>query len=102
MGIKNTVFFLDLKTLSSKPDSKLKAFAKSEDLEVEDIIKIIYAEAERIKEEDKVKVTFKMIDDDEDSFRVIVESANVKYKGTIIYPSEKIKSDDFELELDSV
>ena len=102
MGIKNTVFFLDLKTLSSKPDSKLKAFAKSEDLEVEDIIKIIYAEAERIKEEDKVKVTFKMIDDDEDSFRVIVESANVKYKGTIIYPYNKIKSDDFEFELDSV
>ena len=102
MGIKNTVFFLDLKTLSSKPDSKLKTFAKSEDLEVEDIIKIIYAEAERIKEEDKVKVTFKMIDDDEDSFRVIVESANVKYKGTIIYPYEKIKSDDFEFELDSV
>ena len=102
MGIKNTVFFLDLKTLSSKPDSKLKAFAKSEDLEVEDIIKIIYAEAERIKEEDKVKVTFKIIDDDEDSFRVIVESANVKYKGTIIYPYEKIKSDDFEFVLDSV
>ena len=102
MGIKNTIFFLDLKTLSSKPDSKLKAFAKSEDLEVEDIIKIIYAEAERIKEEDKVKVTFKMIDDDEDSFRVIVESANVKYKGTIIYPYNKIKSDDFEFELDSV
>ena len=102
MGIKNTVFFLDLKTLSSKPDSKLKAFAKSEDLEVEDIIKIIYAEAERIKEEDKVKVTFKIIDDDEDSFRVIVESANVKYKGTIIHPYNKIKSDDFEFELDSV
>lgn len=102
MGIKNTVFFLDLKTLSSKPDSKLKSFAKSEDLEVEDIIKIIYAEAERIKEEDKVKVTFKIIDDDEDSFRVIVESANVKYKGTIIYPYEKIKSDDFEFVLDSV
>ena len=49
MGIKNTVFFLDLKTLSSKPDSKLKTFAKSEDLEVEDIIKIIYAEAERTR-----------------------------------------------------
>ena len=31
-----------------------------------------------------------------------MKSANVKYKGTIIYPYNKIKSDDFEFVLDSV
>ncbi len=102
MGVKNTIFYLDLKTLENKPEQNLKDFAKSEDLEVEDIIKIIFAEAKRIGEENKVKVTFKTVDNDEDSFRVVVESANVKYKGTIIYPYEKIKSEDFEFVLDSV
>ena len=102
MGVKNTIFYLDLKTLENKPEENLKAFAKSEDLEVEDIIKIIFAEAKRIGEENKVKVTFKTVDNDDDSFRVVVESANVKYKGTIIYPYEKIKSEDFEFVLDSV
>lgn len=102
MGVKNTAFFLDLKTLDKKGDEKLKDFAKKEDLEVKDIIKIIYNEANRIDEKDKVKVTFKVIDDDDDTFRIIVEHANIKYKGTIIYPFEGIKSKDFELSLDSV
>lgn len=100
MGVKNTVFFLDLKLLDKKVDKDLKEFAKSEELEVEDVVKIIYNEANRIGEKDKVKVTFKIVDGD--SFRVIVESANVKYKGTIIYPYDSIKSDDFEFKLDSV
>lgn len=100
MGVKNTVFFLDLKLLDKKVDEDLKEFAKSEELEVEDVVKIIYNEANRIGEKDKVKVTFKIVDGD--SFRVIVESANVKYKGTIIYPYDSIKSDDFEFKLDSV
>ena len=102
MSVKNTVFYLDIKTLENKPTSELKEFAKSEDLEVKDVVKIILAEAQRIGEEDKVKVTFKTVDNDDDSFRVVVESANVKYKGTIIYPYEKIKSDDFEFVLDAV
>ncbi len=100
MGVKNTVFFLDLKLLDKKVDDDLKEFAKSEELEVEDVVKIIYNEANRIGEKEKVKVTFKIVDGD--SFRVIVESANVKYKGTIIYPYETIKSDNFEFKLDSV
>lgn len=102
MGVKNTVFFLDLKTLDKKIDDNLKAFAKSEELEVDDIVKIIYNEAKRIGEKDEVKVTFKIVDGDEDSFRVIVEPANIKYKGTIIYPYEKVCSNDFEFKLDSV
>ena len=102
MGVKNTAFFLDLNTLNKKGDEKLKEFAKKEDLEEKDIIKIIYNEASRIGEKDKVKVTFKVIDDDDDTFRIVVEHANIKYKGTIIYPFKGIKSDDFELDLDSV
>ena len=102
MGVKNTAFFLDLNTLDKKGDQKLKEFAKREDLEEKDIIKIIYNEASRIGEKDKVKVTFKVIDDDDDTFRIVVEHANIKYKGTIIYPFKGIKSDDFELDLDSV
>lgn len=101
MGIKNAVFFLDLKTLNKKVDEKLKRFAESEELEERDIVKIIYNEANRIGVKDNVKVTFKILDDD-DSFRIVVEPANVKYKGTIIYPFEKIKSEDFEFNLDSV
>ena len=80
MGVKNTVFFLDLKTLDKKIDKELKEFAKSEELEEKDVVKIIYNEARRIGEKDKVKVTFKIIDGDEDGFRVIVEPASVKYK----------------------
>lgn len=102
MGVKNTVFFLDLKTLDKKIDKELKEFAKSEELEEKDVVKIIYNEARRIGEKDKVKVTFKIIDGDEDGFRVIVEPASVKYKGTIIYPYDRIESDDFEFKLDSV
>lgn len=100
MEVKNTVFFLDLKLLDKKVDDDLKKFAKSEELEVEDVVKIIYNEANRIGEKDKVKVTFKIVDGD--SFRVVVESANVKYKGTVIYPYERIESNDFEFKLDSV
>ena len=59
MGRVNNVFFLDLNFLNKKGDDNLKAFAKSEDLEVDDIIEIIYHEAKRIGESDKVKVTFK-------------------------------------------
>jgi len=102
MGIKNKTFFLDLKTLDNKVDSKLSDFAKSEDLEVRDIVRIIYSEAKKIKEKGKVKVTFKIIDGEEDGFRIIVESATIKYKGTIIYPYSQIKSDDFDYLLDPV
>lgn len=102
MGVKNTVFFLDLNTLDKKIDENLKKFAKQEDLEEKDIVKIIYNEARRIGEKDKVKVTFKIMDGAEDEFRVIVESANVKYKGTVIYPYEKVCSEDFSFMLDSV
>ncbi len=101
MGVKNISFYLDLKTLSSKGNDKLKEFAKSEELDVEDIIKIIYSEAKKIGEEGKVKVTFKMLDD-EDSFKVIVESVTMKYKGTVIYPYNLVKSMDFEYSLDPV
>lgn len=102
MGIVNNVFFLDLNFLSKKGDDKLKAFAKSEELEVEDIIQIIYNEAERIGETDKVKVTFKILDEKEGTFKVIVEPSYVKYKGSIIYPFDTIKSLDYELPLDCV
>jgi hypothetical protein len=102
MGVKNTVFFLDLNTLNKNIDEKLKEFAKSEDLDERDVVKIIYSEARKIGEKDKVKVTFKIMDGDEDSFRIIVEPANIKYKGTVIYPYQKVKSDDFEFVLDSV
>ena len=102
MGRVNNVFFLDLNFLNKKGDDKLKEFAKSEDLEVNDIIDIIYHEAKRIGESDKVKVTFKILDEKEGTFKVIVEPSCVKYKGTIIYPFDTIKSLDFELPLDSV
>lgn len=102
MGVKNTAFFLDLNTLDKKGDQKLKEFAQREDLEEKDIIKIIYNEANRIGEKDKVKVTFKVIDDDDDTFRIVVEHANIKYKGTVIYPFKGVKSDDFSVDLDSV
>ena len=102
MGVKNTAFFLDLNTLDKKGDQKLKEFAKREDLEEKDIIKIIYNEANRIGEKDKVKVTFKVIDDDDDTFRIVVEHANIKYKGTVIYPFKGVKSNDFSIDLDSV
>ena len=102
MGVKNTAFFLDLNTLDKKGDQKLKEFAKREDLEEKDIIKIIYNEASRIGEKDKVKVTFKVIDDDDDTFRIVVEHANIKYKGTVIYPFKGVKSNDFSIDLDSV
>lgn len=102
MGIVNNVFFLDLNFLDKKGDDKLKQFAKDEDLEVNDIIQIIYNEAERIGESDKVKVTFKILDEKEGTFKVIVEPSYVKYKGTIIYPFDTIKSMDFELPLDCV
>ncbi len=101
MGVKNISFYLDLKTLSSKGNDKLKEFAKNEELDVEDIIKIIYSEAKKIGEEGKVKVTFKMLDD-EDSFKVIVESVTMKYKGTVIYPYNLVKAMDFEYSLDPV
>lgn len=100
MGIKNTVFFIDLNTLDKKIDDKLKAFLDSEELEEKDVVKIIYNEANRIGQKDKVKVTFQIIDGD--SFRIIVENACVKYKGTIIYPYQKVKSDEFEFVLDAV
>lgn len=102
MGRVNNVFFLDLNFLDKKGDDKLKQFAISEDLEVKDIIGIIYHEAERIGETDKVKVTFKILDEKEGTFKVIVEPSYVKYKGTIIYPFDTIKSMDFELPLDCV
>lgn len=102
MGVKNTAFFLDLNTLDKKGNQKLKEFAQREDLEEKDIIKIIYNEANRIGEKDKVKVTFKVIDDDDDTFRIVVEHANIKYKGTVIYPFKGVKSDDFSVDLDSV
>ena len=102
MGRVNNVFFLDLNFLDKKGDDKLKAFAKSEDLEVNDIIEIIYHEAKRIGEKDKVKVTFKILDEKEGTFKVVVEPSYVKYKGTIVYPFDTIKSLDFELPLDCV
>ena len=102
MRVKNTAFFLDLNTWDKKGDQKLKEFAKKEDLEEKDIIKIIYNEANRIGEKDKVKVTFKVIDDDDDTFRIVVEHANIKYKGTVIYPFKGVKSNDFSIDLDSV
>ena len=102
MGRVNNVFFLDLNFLNKKGDDKLKEFAKSEELEVNDIIDIIYHEAKRIGESDKVKVTFKILDEKEGTFKVIVEPSYVKYKGTIIYPFDTIKSLDFELPLDCV
>ncbi|MBO5476690.1 MAG: hypothetical protein J6A15_02925 [Clostridia bacterium] len=102
MGVVNNVFFLDLNFLNKKGDEKLKQFAISEDLDVKDIISIIYHEAKRIGETDKVKVTFKMLDNSDDAFRVVVEPSYVKYKGTIVYPFDTIKSLDFELPLDCV
>lgn len=102
MEIKNSVFFLDLNLLNKKGDENLKKFAIDEELDVEDIIKIIYNEANRIGEKNNVKVTFKMVDGQEDSFRVIVEPAYIKYKGTVIYPFTLVKSEDIEISLDSV
>ena len=102
MGIKNSVFFLDLNTLDKKIDDDLKKFAKEEELDENDVVKIIQNEARRIGEKNNVKVTFKIIDGNDDGFRVIVEPANVKYKGTIIYPYDRIESSDFKFKLDSV
>lgn len=102
MEIKNSVFFLDLNLLNKKGDEKLRKFAINEELDVEDIIKIIYNEANRIGEKNNVKVTFKIVDGQEDSFRVIVEPAYMKYKGTTIYPFTAIKSEDIEILLDSI
>ena len=102
MDVVDNVFFLDLNILNKKQSNELKRFAKIEELDLKDIIKIIYNEAKRIGLNDKVKVNFKLIDKNEGSFKVIVESAYVKYNGTTIYPFDKIKSDDFEIQLDNV
>ncbi len=100
--MESNIFFLDLNFLDKKGDDKLKKFAKDEELDEKDIIKIIYNEANRIGIKDKVKVTFKIVDPKEGSFRVIVEPSYVKYKGVVIYPFDTIKSQDFELPLDIV
>lgn len=100
--MEDNIFFLDLNFLEKKGDKKLKKFAEDEELDEKDIIKIIYNEANRIGVKDKVKVTFKIIDIKEGSFRVIVEPSYVKYKEVVIYPFDTIKSPDFELPLDIV
>ena len=100
--MENNIFFLDLNFLNKKGDDRLKKFAEDEELDEKDIIKIIYNEANRIGINDKVKVTFKIVDPKEGSFRVIVEPSYVKYKGVVIYPFDIIKSQDFELPLDIV
>ncbi len=102
MGAESNVFFLDLNLLDKKGDENLKVFAKREELDEKDIIKIIYNEASRIGIKDKVKVTFKILDEEEGTFKVIVEPAYIKYKGTVIYPFETIKSLDFQIPLDMV
>ena len=102
MGAESNVFFLDLNLLDKKGDESLKAFATREELDEKDIIKIIYNEANRIGIKDKVKVTFKILDEEEGTFKVIVEPAYIKYKGTVIYPFETIKSQDFQIPLDMV
>ena len=100
--MEDKVFFLDLNFLEKKGDKNLTKFAKDEELNEKDIIKIIYNEANRIGIKDKVKVTFKMVDPKEGSFRVVVEPSYVKYKGVVIYPFDTIKSSDLELQLDVV
>ncbi len=103
MELENNVFVLDLSKLDKEGDKSLREFAQREELEEKDIIKIIYAEANRIGEKSEVKVTFKMIDGDDDSFRVIVEPVNTsRYKGTVIYPFKSVKSNSFEITFDDV
>lgn len=102
MATLNRVFFIDLNTLDSKGDERLGQFAKDEELDINDIINVIYKEANRLKLSNKVKVTFRIIDQNEGSFRVIVEPEYVKYDGTVIYPFSMVRSRDIEIPLDSV
>ncbi len=100
MEQKSNEFFVNLNTLKKDGDKKLKEFAINEELNVEDIIDIIYKEADRIKEKNKVKVIFETLEDD--SFRIVVTPLKEMYKGTIIYPFTKIKSENKEIFLDDI
>ncbi len=100
MEQKSNEFFVNLNTLKKAGDKKLKEFAINEELNVEDIIDIIYKEADRIKEKNKVKVIFETLEDD--SFRIVVTPLKEMYKGTIIYPFTKIKSESKEILLDDI
>ena len=98
MEQKSNEFFLDLKTLKEKGNKKLEKFAKDELIDIDNVIKIIYSEAERNGIKDKVKVTFKALEND--SFKIIVERDENNKKEIVVFPYNKIKYDFNEIILE--